>query len=1026
MSLINYWPNSEHISQCIRTEAEELADHVLLAVHEPMQLLRVGSGVELECTEDELLEHFLKVERPIPIIGRSGVGKSHLIRWVEAQLKLRPQSANWHIVRIPKNASLRQVLEILLAGLEGEEFESARLRIRSVGEMLKVEEVADLLLTFMSQQLQRLNTQVTKEVAYYRDNPQAIEQLSGNKRDRWRDIRAHTTPGCGLSELITDPNFKKSLLNPKHCIYQFASRLTQGATDQELSRNDYQIAAEDLDFSFNLDDLSQSARQYVSRAQLNTNREAQATAAGVLNAVLGESTRTAFRHLFSFNGGSFLDLFKDIRRTLKRQDRTLVVLVEDMAAISAIEDVLIDSLLEEAVRDGKQELCTLRSAIAVTDGYQGYLRRQDTIKTRAHYEWIIRDHGESREQTLERIFDFCGRYLNAARHGSANLKASWLERSAEVEWPQLWEDSEGPPEELQSFGYSPSGVPLFPFNRNAISALADHYCVHNEELKFNPRQILNQIVLRVLRDHRKACQEHRFPSAEFAGIKGGVGLIDLYRLDEPARCETVAAIWGYGCRSVAELQQRLDWHVASVFGLSELAALLKEVQPDGFVSFPSRKTTSNIKTKERIEPKAPKLDSDLLRLEGIVSDWFQRKSKLGQDEARDIRSALSKMYQQYSHPDWFGLATRPELLSGSVPNINVPFSMTGNKAANVVSFFHESDFDDPRKSTFLKGVAIALLRYENANRKTGGVGWQYDGGFEDYLRYQSFAVSWVPQVLATLSALERSKLPDLMSRQLSLVPILGLWRTPTNDRQRLNELLTPAKNIVESLPEAASPMLLALRKTALEEWDEKRDAWLKLVAANDHGLDGDLAIRALRDALKTGFAQGLARYDRQIVQELQHSYDVLCSLENYSRHEQFCLLLDQMIEVVRDVSEGGLHYPPSTSDVPIGKKLVEALGSLKASEFWTAVKIFLLFWKEAELPKRMQMINQVDGRRLDKAVQVLGAWNKFYEYVLPRLENENRKSDIDVVVQSQQRVTALLKGVSSTLNELLEACGDQS
>src|SRR5690606_7767589 len=116
-------------------------------------------------------------------------------------------------------------------------------------------------------------------------------------------------------------NFKKSLLNPKHCIYQFASRLTQGATDQELSRNDYQIAAEDLDFSFNLDDLSQSARQYVSRAQLNTNREAQATAAGVLNAVLGESTRTAFRHLFSFNGGSFLDLFKDIRRTLKRQDR---------------------------------------------------------------------------------------------------------------------------------------------------------------------------------------------------------------------------------------------------------------------------------------------------------------------------------------------------------------------------------------------------------------------------------------------------------------------------------------------------------------------------------------------------------------------------------------------------------------------------------------------------------------------------------------------------------------------------------
>ncbi len=1026
MSLINYWPSSEHISQCIRTEAEELADHVLLAVHEPMQLLRVGDGAELQCTETDLLAHFLQVERPIPIVGRSGVGKSHLIRWLEAQLRLQSQSANWHIVRIPKNASLRQVLEILLNGLEGEEFESARLRIRSVGEMLKVEEVADLLLTFMSQQLQRLNARVKEQVIYYRDNPQAIQQLPAKERDRWRDINAHTTPGCGLSELITDPNFKRSLLNQKHCIYQFASRLTQGATDQELSRNDYQIRAEDLDFSFNLDDLSQSARQYVSRAQLNTNRQAQEIAAGVLNEVLGESTRTAFRHLFSFNGGSFLDLFKDIRRTLKYQDRTLVVLVEDMAAISAIEDVLIDSLLEEAVRDEKQELCTLRSAIAVTDGYQGYLRRQDTIKTRAQYEWLIRDHGQSREQTLERIVDFCGRYLNAARHGSAKLKASWLERSTEADWPSLWEDSEGPPEELQAFGLSPSGVPLFPFNRNAISALVDHYCSNDEGLKFNPRQVLNQIVLRVLRDHRQACQEHRFPSAEFAGIKGGAGLIDLYRLDEPARCETVAAIWGYGCRSVSELQQGLDWRVATVFGLNELASLLKEVQPVGFACSPSRKNIGHINTKAAVEPKLPKSDPDKHRLEEVVSEWFQRKNKLGQDESRDLRAALNRMYQQYANPEWFGLTARPELLSGAFPNINLPFSMTGNKATNVVSFFHESDFDDPQKSATLKGVALALLRYESANPKSGGVGWQYDGGFEDYLRYQNFAAYWVPQVLETLATMERSKLPEVMSKQLSLVPILGLWRTASNDRQRLNELLTPAKRISESLPVAASTVLFELRKSALDQWDGKRDAWLMLVAANDHGMDGDLALKTFRDALKEDFGQTLARYDRQIVQELQPSYDVLSMLEGCSRYEQFCLLLDEMIEIVRDVSEDGFHYPVLISDVPNAKKMVEALSGLKASEVWATVKTFLLFWKESERPKKMQMINQVDGKNLEKAVQTLSAWDKFYAYVLSRLENENRQSGMDVLVQSQQRVTGLLKEVSRTLTELLEACREQS
>jgi hypothetical protein len=295
MNLINYWPQPEYISQCIRTEAEELAEHVLLAVHEPMQLLRVGAGEDQLCNEENLLEHFLAVERPIPIIGRSGVGKSHLIRWLDAQLKLHPDYKNWHVVRIPKNASLRQVLEILLAGLEGDDFEQARSRISSVGEQLKTEAVADLLLTFMSQKLNELRQDVAHKQAYYREHPEARQQLKFEEKQRLLDIQAYTLPGSGLSELITDPNFKKSLLNPQHCIYQFASRLTQGASDHELIRNDYQIKDSDLDFSFNLDDLCASARDCVSKTQLNTNPSAREGAARVLNEVLGQSTRTVFK-----------------------------------------------------------------------------------------------------------------------------------------------------------------------------------------------------------------------------------------------------------------------------------------------------------------------------------------------------------------------------------------------------------------------------------------------------------------------------------------------------------------------------------------------------------------------------------------------------------------------------------------------------------------------------------------------------------------------------------------------------------
>ncbi|MGJ7651081.1 hypothetical protein ACSF6G_20665 [Escherichia coli] len=51
--------------------------------------------------------------------------------------------------------------------------------------------------------------------------------------------------------------------------------------------------------------------------------------------------------------------FQDIRKEFLRLNRRLVILVEDMAAISAIEDVLIDSLIEEAAPGGVPEFSVL-------------------------------------------------------------------------------------------------------------------------------------------------------------------------------------------------------------------------------------------------------------------------------------------------------------------------------------------------------------------------------------------------------------------------------------------------------------------------------------------------------------------------------------------------------------------------------------------------------------------------------------------------------------------------------------------
>jgi type II secretory pathway predicted ATPase ExeA len=121
MKLIDFWPpdDQEHIGDCFFTDADSAKEAVFLAVHQPMQLVRENfrsKNVEpVLQNEDQVLQFLLKKNPAngtliLPIVGDSGVGKSHLIRWLHAHLKLRKDRDSRHIVRIPKSASLRTVL----------------------------------------------------------------------------------------------------------------------------------------------------------------------------------------------------------------------------------------------------------------------------------------------------------------------------------------------------------------------------------------------------------------------------------------------------------------------------------------------------------------------------------------------------------------------------------------------------------------------------------------------------------------------------------------------------------------------------------------------------------------------------------------------------------------------------------------------------------------------------------------------------------------------------------------------------
>ena len=1015
MELLSYWPTREYINQCIRTEAEELSEHNLLAVHEPMRLRRVGLSEIMNSTDEKLLEDFLQVERPIPIIGRSGVGKSHLIRWLHAKLRVHPEAAEWHIVRIPKNASLRQVLELLLAGLDGEAFEQARQRVKSVGEQLDTQEVAQLLLTFMGQQLRRLYDKSLVTIEQYR---QLGTKPDENEKIRLYAIKEHCGES-GLSALINDPYFQTYLLKKEHCIFQFASRLTSGASDDELSDNDYQIHAVDLDMKYNLADLSIPGRRYVQASRLTTNEVKRQEAAVMLNKVLGEATRTAFQQLFQFGGSNFQELFKQIRRDLFEKGQTLVVLVEDMAAISAIEDVLIDSLLEEGLYDGVETMCSLRSAIAVTDGYSGYQRRQDTVRTRAGAEWWIDEsqEGEGEQSLVQRIIDFCSRYINASRHGSQALLKSWDNRG-ENPWPQIWQDKEVDRQYLDAFGQARTGVPLYPLSPSAIHALVDKHCRDAQgQMRFNPRLVIKQILLAILRDCRMDVEQKLFPPVMLARIYAPGNLrseLAQLGLADQGRCESLSAIWGYGANDLAELKKKLSADIALSFGLTDLAGYLQ----GGVVDL---KPTPEPEVKTPGVPlpdKLPQTDPEEQKLKALLTEvdlWCQRKKDFPQNEANILRKALAVMYQTYARKEWISMGELPSIKTGTFVNITLPYAI-GNRSGILLEFCSEKDFTDQDKSILFHDAARAMLRYNHHNsKKNEEKGWDYPLGHEDFLHYQNFAARWVPGVLFILRDNEREKLNAFMSDQVATAQLLAIFKESDNHRERLNKLLQSQKTLIDAFPPPVCETVLTERQVQLAQWELLQKKWQKLLASNDHGLEGDLAFSALKMAMRAPLPNKINRVVTRARCELeQESVNILVTLfADCESVDAFNQALENLEILIKQLRTAGKY--PTNSAVVTSHTLLPKIKGLTEKGHFEQVRKFLSITTNSDVGQQWQILNELDGDKVKLILKGLNSWQTVFDIALPNLKNENSIWGGERVTEAKATINSLLESLDTTL-----------
>lgn len=554
MSLLQYWPATDEINACIKHEAEGAHDAVLLAVHRPSPLSYklISSGEKFPASEEELFNYLVTEDVPsgahvVPITGSSGVGKSHMVRILNARLQSRNEDSRYVVIRIPKSASLRRVVKLILEKLPEDEYAQVRAEFaKALTEDLDVE---------------------TAVIRFQRELDIALDRLAKelkvrvNANPRESALKEQLGHALALSKYMGDPvlvdHFRGKVFP------RFVQRAIAGQHQVENEELVKDFVPDDLILPDSID-ISKSAFQtnaYYTRNLLARDGEGLRAATRLLNEnmIVDQAIRQLFSLHQSLGGMTLQEVILEIRRRLLAQGRELVVFVEDFKALTGIQDILLKVLIQEGVRDGIQELATMRSVIAVTDGY---LDTEDTIATRAKREWKVESELSSPEEVLNRTRALVAAYLNAARWGFKELVRHFETsrgNGGQGGWIGVYVDPDdsGDSKVLSAFGYE-DGIPLFPYTESAIEQLARAALTRNNALVFTPRFIIDNVLRSLLLIGRPAFEKGQFPPP---GINAPVTTAEVAQwlaslpvsAEIRERYRRIVSIWGNGPRTVSDV-----------------------------------------------------------------------------------------------------------------------------------------------------------------------------------------------------------------------------------------------------------------------------------------------------------------------------------------------------------------------------------------------------------------------------------------------------------------------------------------
>ena len=472
------------ITEVLRADTMTTSNSDFFATHVPLQNIEIYTKFDpndakksvkyrsKDVSEDYIFKNFILNPEDrhqfILVMGESGAGKSHLIRWYNACMKNCVRDSEIVLFIRRNDNTLKGTIKQLLQhdeikNLNNKELYERLLKATAVisENMLKNEIISK----FRIQIQDNLDTDDDdEEQLTYTDKKRLVAFLKFNKiEEKFKEINGP------IDRIYSKIAQSDKVMNDINAMFDVKDFNIDDDENIELLSDIMTLADNDTKALAN---------------KIKDNYDYKLKIVKYLNSFLDKVVQSCS----GLQAGDFEEIFMEIRRNLKKQGKALTILIEDITSFTGVNIELLNALTTEHTGHGNQDLCRISSVIGITSGYF-----KDHFKANYRDRTTLFVYLKNNIFSDEYLYEFVGKYLNTMSMTNDEIDI-WIKNGALSEQYPIHKASEG-----KNWDYyemkDVKQLSLYPFTKSAIINLYNYRL----ELK-TPRYILQYIIEPIVRD----------------------------------------------------------------------------------------------------------------------------------------------------------------------------------------------------------------------------------------------------------------------------------------------------------------------------------------------------------------------------------------------------------------------------------------------------------------------------------------------------------------------------------------------